>query len=213
MRRLERMPSRRAQITETLRAAIISGEMQTGVVYSAPDIAARLGVSPTPVREAMLHLATEGLIEVARNKGFRIVEPSDKDLDDIFELRCLIEVPTVGKLASEGVAEAALDRLASLAKATVQAAKKGDWTDLAFHQAMLELSGNDQLVETVRVLRSKSRLFGLGSPEKMHWVMSTSHEHELLVELLRAGDRRKAEALMRDHIGHVYEAWRRQSAA
>jgi DNA-binding GntR family transcriptional regulator len=218
MRELDRVPSRRSQITETLRAAIISGEMQTGVVYSAPAIAAQLGVSPTPVREAMLHLAKEGLIDVARNKGFRIVEPSDQDLDDILELRYLIEVPTVGKLASQGVSEPDLSRLESLAKATVQAANKGNWTehvraDLAFHQEMLELSGNRHLVETVRVLRSKSRLFGLGSPEKMHWVMSTSHEHELLVEYLRAGDRRKAESLMRNHIAHVGEAWRRSTAA
>src|SRR5882757_240731 len=94
---LQKLPSRRRQVTENLRAAIISGQMEPGVVYSAPILAEEFGVSPTPVREAMLDLAKDGLIEVARNKGFRVIEPSQHELDEMMELRLLLEVPTVGK--------------------------------------------------------------------------------------------------------------------
>src|SRR6266498_4641721 len=90
--------SLREQVANALRAAMISGQLEPGVVYSAPTLAAQFGVSPTPVREAMLDLAKEGLVEVVRNKGFRITELSDRDLDEITDLRALIEIPTVTRL-------------------------------------------------------------------------------------------------------------------
>ncbi len=89
----------RDQVADALRAALVAGEMRPGVVYSAPALAARFGVSATPVREAMLDLAKEGLVTAVRNKGFRVTELSDRDLDDITALRALIEVPTIGQIA------------------------------------------------------------------------------------------------------------------
>ncbi len=86
----------RDQVAHALRAALISGELQPGLVYSAPALAADFGISATPVREAMLDLAREGLVEPVRNKGFRVTEVSGRDLDQYTELRALIEVPTVG---------------------------------------------------------------------------------------------------------------------
>ncbi|MGN6600433.1 MAG: GntR family transcriptional regulator, partial [Actinomycetes bacterium] len=88
--------SLRERAADALRAALVAGEMRPGVTYSAPSLAAQFGVSATPVREAMLGLAKEGLVEAVRNKGFRVTELSDRDLDEITELRSLVEVPTVG---------------------------------------------------------------------------------------------------------------------
>src|SRR6266571_3953143 len=78
-------PSHRRHITDRLRAAIIAGTMEAGPVYSAPALAAQFGVSPTPVREAMIDLAKDGLVEVLRYKGFRVLEPSEKTLRDMLE--------------------------------------------------------------------------------------------------------------------------------
>ena len=74
--------SLREQVTSALRAAVISGEMRPGVVYSAPSLAARFRVSATPVREALLDLVKEGLVVSVRNKGFRVTEVTDRQLDD-----------------------------------------------------------------------------------------------------------------------------------
>ncbi len=63
----------RGQAVEMLRASIVAGELEPGEIYSAPALAERLGVSATPVREAMLDLAKDGLVEPVRNRGFRIV--------------------------------------------------------------------------------------------------------------------------------------------
>ena len=70
--------SLREEITELLRAAVMAGELQPGVTYSAPSLAEQFGVSATPVREAMLDLEKEGLVEIVRNKGFRVTSPSPR---------------------------------------------------------------------------------------------------------------------------------------
>ena len=88
----------RGKVTNELRAAVIAGRMIPGVVYSAPALAQEFGVSATPVREAMVDLCSEGLVETVRNKGYRVTEVSDKDLDDITDLRLMIE-PSAGRRA------------------------------------------------------------------------------------------------------------------
>lgn len=79
LRALDIRRNLRDEITQTLRAAVISGELRSGVVYSAPQLAAQFGVSATPVREAMLDLTKEALIEAVRYTGFRVTDPTGKD--------------------------------------------------------------------------------------------------------------------------------------
>ncbi|WP_255637776.1 GntR family transcriptional regulator [Amycolatopsis sp. DSM 110486] len=202
----------RDQITQTLRAAVISGELRPGVVYSAPSLATQFGVSATPVREAMLDLVKEGLIDTVRNKGFRVTEPSEKDLDDLSELRALIEVPTVRRLAETGVDPAVIAELRPLATGIEHAAAAHDLiahvaTDMQFHLRLLEQAGNPHLVETVRSLRSRSRIYGLRSLADRDELVPSSHEHAELLDLIEARDADGAEALMRSHIRHVRGIW------
>src|SRR6478752_2228299 len=95
VRRLKQRENLRDSVANALRAAVISGELEPGQVYSAPMLGARFGVSATPVREAMLDLVREGLVISLRNKGFRVTEVSDADLDDLASLRQLVEPPTI----------------------------------------------------------------------------------------------------------------------
>ena len=92
--------SLRDEAIQTLQAAIIAGELRPGSVYSAPTLAVRLGMSATPVREAMLHLVEEGLVQTVRNKGFRVIELAEAELDELTELRLLIEVPSVARIVA-----------------------------------------------------------------------------------------------------------------
>ena len=202
----------REEITRTLRAAVISGELRPGVVYSAPSLAGQFGVSATPVREAMLDLANEGLVEIVRNKGFRVTELSEEDLDELSELRALIEVPTVRRIAEAGVPPAVLDELRPLAAEIETAAASGDLiahvaADMEFHLRLLAVAGNRHLVETVRSLRARSRIYGLRSLADRDALVPSAHEHAELVDLLAAGDADGVEDLMRRHIGHVRGIW------
>src|SRR5690554_4378988 len=159
--------SLREMVVDALRAAIVSGEMRPGEVYSAPALAARFGVSATPVREAMLDLVKQDMVEVVPNKGFQVVTVSDTELDEITEIRLLLEPPAAAAAARRAT-PADVAELTRLAEAVVDAAAKGDLighveADRAFHERLVELSGNDQLVPIVLQLRDRSRLYGLSS--------------------------------------------------
>jgi DNA-binding GntR family transcriptional regulator len=205
--------SLREQVAKALRAAVISGQLEPGVVYSAPMLAGTFGVSATPVREAMLDLAKEGLVEAVRNKGFRVVELSDRDLDELTELRMLIEVPTTARLAGR-LDEAALAGLRTLSRQIEAAAMSGDLiayleTDREFHLTLLGHGGNRQLVDLVAELRSKARLYGLGRLADTGRLVDSAREHGGLVELLASGSGDAAETLTRHHIQHVRGIWAR----
>ncbi|MEV4555666.1 GntR family transcriptional regulator [Kitasatospora sp. NPDC049285] len=201
----------RDQVAHALRAALISGELRPGVVYSAPALAADFGVSATPVREAMLDLAREGLVEAVRNKGFRVTELSERDLDEFTEIRALIEVPTVGQVTRTATAEQ-LEALRPQAEAIVAAARKHDLigyleADRQFHLDLLALAGNARLVETVGDLRKRSRLYGLNRLDQRGELVSSAEEHQELLDVMLTGDAKAAEECMTRHLGHVRHLW------
>ena len=79
--------------------ALVAGQMRPGVLYSAPMLAGQFGCLATPIREAMLDLVKEGLVVAVRNKGFRVTELSNTELDEISDLRTLIELTDAGEVA------------------------------------------------------------------------------------------------------------------
>jgi DNA-binding GntR family transcriptional regulator len=203
----------RDQVANALRAALIAGELLPGSVYSAPGLAADFGVSATPVREAMLDLAREGLVEPVRNKGFRVTEVSERDLDQYAEIRALIEVPIVGQVTRTAEREQ-LEALRPVAEEIVAAAREHDLigyleADRRFHLTLLGLSGNDRLVETVGDLRKRSRLYGLTMLDARNELLPSAEEHLELLDLMLADDVSGAEACMARHLGHVRSLWAR----
>jgi DNA-binding GntR family transcriptional regulator len=208
---LAKAASLRETVTQILRAAIISGEMVPGAVYSAPALGTRFGVSATPVREAMVDLSREGLVETVPNKGFRVTAVSESDLDDIAALRMLIEPPTVRDVTPRIPAEA-IPALRDLARAIVDNAAAGDLVtyteaDRRFHLAILEYSNNQRLVSLVSDLRSHTRLYGLSGMVDRGTLAASAAEHLELVSLIAAGDASGAGDLMRRHIGRVRAEW------
>jgi DNA-binding GntR family transcriptional regulator len=203
--------SLREQVTHALRAALVSGGLRPGIVYSAPVLAAEFGVSATPVREAMLDLTKEGLVEVVRNKGFRIVGLTDQDLDDFTEIRALIEIPAT--VSAAGIADAAqLEPLRPLAREIVTAARAGDLiayveADRRFHLTLLAFAGNRHLVDTVGDLRKRSRLYGLNQLAEAGRLVASAEEHEHLLDLAIAKDLTGVEQAIRHHLGHVRSLW------
>ncbi|RAG80352.1 GntR family transcriptional regulator [Streptacidiphilus pinicola] len=203
--------SLREQVTHALRAALVAGELRPGIVYSAPALAAEFGVSATPVREAMLDLAKEGLVEVVRNKGFRVIGLTEQDLDDFTEIRELIEIPATVRVARTATAEQ-LEPLRAHAREIVTAAREGDLVayieaDRRFHLGLLALHGNRHLVDTVRELRSRSRLYGLQALVSAGRLVDSAEEHERLLDAMLARDLVAVERLTAEHLGHVRKLW------
>jgi DNA-binding GntR family transcriptional regulator len=203
--------SLRETVARAIRAAIISGEMVPGNVYSAPALGARFGISPTPVREAMLDLIKEGLVTAAPNKGFRVTEISDKDLDDITKLRQLIEPPVVREVTPIIPAED-IPHLRTLATNIRNWAEKGNLTeyteaDRLFHLTILEYSGNSRLVDLISELRAHTRLFGLMPLLEQGRLTASAAEHLDLVDLIEQRKADEAEAFMHRHIDQVRGIW------
>lgn len=195
----------RGQILEALRAALVDGELIPGQVYSAPALGARFGVSATPVREAMQQLATEGAVEVVPNRGFRVSERGPRELAELAEVRALIEVPVMLRLARTVPAKR-WAALRPLADATVAAAAVGDRasyaeSDRAFHRAVLTLAGNEQLVAIAEELHRRSQWpLTAGPATRRADLLADAAEHTALLDALITQDLAVVQALVREHF-------------
>lgn len=200
-----RRHSVRGQILDALRAALVSGELRPGEVYSAPALGERFGVSATPVREAMQQLGLEGAVETIPNRGFRVVVRTARELAELAEVRALIEVPVMLRLART-VPAARWAELVPLAEATAAAAATGDRagyaeSDRAFHRAVLSLAGNDQLVAVADHLHRRAQwpLVSAPAPRRADLVADAA-EHAALLEALMAQDLAVVTSLVREHF-------------
>lgn len=201
----------RDEAEKRIRAEIVTGALEAGRIHQIPELAARLGVSITPVREALLALSQDGLVEVMRNRGFRIAQLSDSDLDDIVELRILLEVAALQKLAGS-VTGAQLQTLSEMAAAIDAAAESGDLNaflqaDRDFHLRLLELAGNQRLVDTVAKLRDQTRLVGLPNLVGSKHLTRTSNEHAELLRALKSGDAERVGRIVTQHLRHARGLW------
>ncbi|MFI9312062.1 GntR family transcriptional regulator [Streptomyces althioticus] len=203
-----RRSSVRGQILAALRTALVTGDLRPGEVYSGPVLAERFGVSATPVREAMQQLAQEGAVEVVPNRGFRVVERSPRELAELAEVRALIEVPVMLRLART-VPPERWAGLRPLAEATVRAASSGCRAtyadaDRAFHSAVLALAGNQQLVGVAEELHRRAQwpLVCGGAPGggTRAELIADAHEHTALLDALIAGDLDVVRALVGEHF-------------
>lgn len=213
LRQFEKV-SLREQVTRALRAAIVSGELSPGEVYSAPALGERFGVSATPVREAMLDLVRENLVETVPNKGYRVTEMDDADLDDITELRMLIE-PVLTAQAASRIPAADFADLRALADAIVDGAAAGDLVayteaDRAFHLRLLGYRGNNRATTVISDLRANTRLYGLATLSELGLLVDSAREHHAIVDALEAGDADLVDRLMREHISQTRGRWARR---
>lgn len=211
LQQLEKV-SLRERVSRALRAAIVSGELEPGEVYSAPALGAKFGVSATPVREAMLDLVRENLVTTVPNKGYRITTMDEADLDDITELRMLIEPPLAAKVTAEIPAED-MPKLRELARAIVDGALAGDlvaYTDAdhAFHLQLLSYVGNARVSALIADLRAHTRLYGLASLDGGE-LEESAREHDLILDAIEANDPEAVERLMRAHISQTRGRWAR----
>ncbi|WP_372481944.1 GntR family transcriptional regulator [Streptomyces fuscigenes] len=200
-----RRHSLRGQTLDALRAALADGDLAPGEVYSAPELGRRFGVSATPVREAMQRLAAEGSVEVVPNRGFRVAERDTGELAELAEVRALIEVPVLLRLARADPAPR-WHELRPAAERCSAAAAAGDRhayaeQDRAFHRALLSLGGNRQLVLVAEDLHRRSQWpTAGGAAARRAGLLTDAAEHIALLDALAERDLAAVEALARAHF-------------
>jgi DNA-binding GntR family transcriptional regulator len=193
-----------AQAHASIRRRILDNVYPPGHQVLEQALAEELGTSRTPVREAMVRLAQEGLVEVVPRHGMRVLPVSPADMAEIYAVLTALESAAAEVVASRLPAE---DELRPLTRATrdMEAALKRDdleaWAaaDERFHQTLVALAGNRMLVQTVANLWDRAHRARMVTLRMRPKPVSSTREHMALVERLRAGDAAGAVAVNKAH--------------
>ncbi|MDA8235801.1 MAG: GntR family transcriptional regulator [Clostridia bacterium] len=191
-------------VFESLREAIINGNLKPGERMMEIQLAEEMGVSRTPVREAIRKLELEGFVVMVPRKGAYVAGISIKDIADVFEIRAALESLAAG-LAAERITE---EELESLERSLVKVAEATEANDLEsiinmdtdFHEILYKASRNERLVQIISNLREQIQRFrtaSLAHPGRMKFALD---EHKQIVEAISQRDVEGARNLAREHI-------------
>jgi DNA-binding GntR family transcriptional regulator len=195
------------RVYERLRDDILSGALTPAEQLVEARLAADLGVSKTPVREALIRLQRDGLVQIEPYRGARVLTPSEHDVREILELRTLLECHIARDLARRRPADV-LDALAAtiaegkeaLAAADAARARR---TLTQFSDVMADACGNSRLAKALGDLRSVLLLIGSTSLRAPGREARSVEEHERILGAIRAGDPEAAAQATADHIGSI----------
>ncbi len=194
-----------------VKARLLDGRFAGGTLLSENEIAQRLDVSRTPVRQAFVQLEAEGLLELYPRRGALVVPISPSEAEDVLEARMLIEQHAARRAASAGpaLAEALRGHIADQERALEDGAGFA-WADRHFHYALVESAGNQLLTRQYDSLRDRHQRIAAatvaGDPARIGRFIA---EHREIVAALEAGDGDRAAELLGTHLQGAHEQARR----
>jgi DNA-binding GntR family transcriptional regulator len=201
---VKRGTSLRVQAIEQIRKAIITGILEPGSMHSEQAIAAKMSISRTPVREALLQLEREGLAEFVPQRGARIREFDPRHLAEVLELRSAIEGYCAAALASNRTSDASvlLERELERQKAIIDAGDQLAWViaNMEFHTLLVASLDNNMFNEGMLPLASHTMRIGFRMNARKERMKESLREHSALVSAIRRGDPEKARALAVEHL-------------
>ncbi|MDI6871866.1 MAG: GntR family transcriptional regulator [Bacillota bacterium] len=194
----------RELVFESLREAIIQGRLRPGERLMEIQLAEELGVSRTPVREAIRKLELEGLVLMIPRKGAYVSQLSMKDIADVFEIRRALE-GLAARLAAERATDEEIDRLERALVKISEVAEIDDLDgavalDTDFHEELMKASHNSRLSQLVSNLREQIQRFRLTSLSYPGRVKVAVEEHRKIVDAIASRDAELAQNLAYEHI-------------
>ena len=207
MERIGATTSLAGRVVEIVRGEITSGRLAPGTRVSAAMLAERIGVSRTPVREALLQLEQAGMVRIERNRGAVVLATTLDDLLEVFEVRLLLE-PGLAARAAQLQRPESLAKVREVLAAMRGAADAGDEADLLLldrdlHLAIAEGADNARAMTVLRSLRDLVLTRGVGTTSTARSGAELVDDHLGLVEAVLAGDAPTAAAEMRRHIANT----------
>ncbi|MDR1017804.1 MAG: GntR family transcriptional regulator [Lachnospiraceae bacterium] len=188
----------------TLREAILKGELQPGERLMEVKLANQLGVSRTPIREAIRMLQLEGLVLMVPRKGAEVSEISEQNLEDVLEVREALEELSV-KLACERMTDEDYENLDIAEQNFQKVIENGDLmsiteADVHFHDVINEASRNQKLIGLLNNFREQMYRFRIEYLKREEVRPSLVNEHNELIEALKARDVEKSGVIIKEHI-------------
>ena len=197
-------------VTERLRDAIALGELHPGMPLKERELAATLGVSRGPVREALRHLRDERLVDLRHNRGGTVRRLSARDVREVYSLRLVLERLAI-ELAATHATQADVEAMAAAAGDVARAAEGGTprdvaITDVAFHDCIYKAARHERLEQAWRDLRSQVYVFlHLRNFVSDDYRTNAAREHAELVELVREHRAEEAALKITAHLTTAYE--------
>lgn len=196
-------------VFQTLRQAILRGELEPGERLMEIQLANKLGVSRTPIREAIRKLELEGLVLMIPRKGAEVAEITEKSLRDVLEVRSSLEDLAV-ELACERIKEEQVQELKKAAEEFEEALQGGDLTeyaeaDVKFHDVIYHATENQKLVQLLYNLREQMYRYRVEYLKRSEVHQTLLAEHQYIIECIEKHDKEAAKHAIRTHIDNQFE--------
>ena len=191
-------------VFNTLRQAILRGELKPGERLMEIQLAQKLGVSRTPVREAIRKLELEGLVLMIPRKGAEVAQITEKNMQDVLEVRKALEELSV-QLACERITPEQVEEMKMAAEDFRKVLKSGDVTkiaeaDVKFHDIIFAATNNQRLITLLNNLREQMYRFRVEYLKQKECYPQLLEEHDKLIALISGGEVEEACELMGRHI-------------
>ena len=199
--------SLRGKVYDRIREDILNGVYKEHEELKEATLGKKMDVSRTPVREALRQLELEGLVEIVPNKGARVTGITKKDIEDIYQIRYLLEGLSA-RWATEHVTEELIDKMEETLYLTEFHAKKGNFMqvfelDSQFHELMYAASGSKMLnhiLSDFHMYVTRVRKISLASRKRSK---NSTEEHRAILEAIKAHDADKAEEYAHAHVNRT----------
>lgn len=193
-------------VFNTLRRAILRGELKPGERLMEIQLANKLGVSRTPIREAIRKLELEGLVIMIPRRGAEVAEITEKNLRDVLEVRCALEELAV-QLACDRIDKSGIRELHEAAKRFQNVLDSDDITqiaqaDEAFHDVIFMATGNARLIQLLNNLREQMYRYRIEYLKKKECYPQLLAEHQGIIEAIEAQEKEKATEITMTHINN-----------
>ncbi|MFJ5624795.1 GntR family transcriptional regulator [Peribacillus loiseleuriae] len=195
-----------AQVSNAIREAIVTGEYEPGQKLSEAVLSEYYKVSRTPIREALKQLEREGLVEIIPRVGTCVTKPTEKELNELFALKEVLEGLAAGLLAERGSSEEINKLKAAVAdmEKAIQISDNKQYVEAnnTFHTVILEGADNSKLSNMLNLLLNQipyNRYVFVTIEDPVRLKQSLK-EHQLILATIEKGDREEAEKSMREHV-------------
>ncbi|HEY8252694.1 MAG TPA: phosphonate utilization associated transcriptional regulator [Burkholderiales bacterium] len=202
---LLRQESLTSLVQREIERRIVAGELVPGAKLNEAELAAAMGISRGPVREAFRALEQAGLVHTEKNRGVFVRQVSLEEANEIYEVRAALEAQ-IGKLAAKRATAPQLERLRAIVKRMQAVGRKRDPDayfplNIEFHEALAEAAGNRALAANYRRVVNELNLYRREAIQRNVDIIPVStKEHAAIVDAVARGDARLAERLLYEHV-------------
>jgi DNA-binding GntR family transcriptional regulator len=199
---------------ERIKEAIRSGDLEPGQPLSETKLSKLLGISRTPVREAIHQLAQDGLVQIIPGRAVIVASLSIPEVMNAIHIRSILE-PEIARLAAISISPDDLETLWSVLREMEEAIKNDDRTtwakaDTGFHEILSAACPNKLLGDMVTRVRDRISYLSIDIQTGHNRLIACTQEHRQVVEAIAAGDPQAAEQAMRDHLTKLRESFFRR---